>query len=292
MSSSKTIRLQNTGLTNLSLHLYQLRPAAHGAMKKGPTLTPILIAAGRYYDVCSELGCSFEDAQKICDRSPEVRAFENSGRLARIIFPPPMPVGQPAEMFALPPAVVVSGVDVSKDVISVEVTPPPAPAPAPEPVLTPEAVDAEHAFLVRAATGEPPAPAPTPDPEPEPELKYDVFLSGIGSDQISVVRELRNALGLSLTEAKALLDAAPRAVFTGPKDAADALAATLAAHGASVEVVLEGMTPTAPARAVRRGEPSMDWAEDELRFYAEAHGIDISKAKSKTAILRAIRSAK
>jgi len=210
MSSSKTIRLQNTGLTNLSLHLYQLRPAAHGAMKKGPTLTPILIAAGRYYDVCSELGCSFEDAQKICDRSPEVRAFESSGRLARIIFPPPMPVGQAAEVFALPPQVVISGVEVT----------PPAPAPAPEPSPAP-ALEAEHTFLARAAA------APELEPAPAPELE-------------------------------------PLPLPPEPE----------------------------PARTVRRGEPSMDWAEDELRFYAETHGIDLSKAKSKTSILRTIRSAK
>lgn len=42
------------------------------------------------------------------------------------------------------------------------------------------------------------------------------------------------------------------------------------------------------ARVVR--EPSMDWSEDELREYAAARGIDVERAKSKTAVLRTIRN--
>lgn len=52
----------------------------------------------------------------------------------------------------------------------------------------------------------------------------------------------------------------------------------------------------APAAAVPddapAGDPSMDWSEADLRAYAAAKGIDVTRAKSKTAVLRAIRSAK
>jgi hypothetical protein len=46
--------------------------------------------------------------------------------------------------------------------------------------------------------------------------------------------------------------------------------------------------PAKPAMVVPE-EPSMAWTEAKLREYAEAHDIDVKKAKSKTAVLRAIR---
>lgn len=57
------------------------------------------------------------------------------------------------------------------------------------------------------------------------------------------------------------------------------------------ELATEDPTPI-PGPATRKGEPNMDWAEDELRFYAMSKNIDISKAKSKTQILRSIKGAK
>jgi hypothetical protein len=45
----------------------------------------------------------------------------------------------------------------------------------------------------------------------------------------------------------------------------------------------------APPEVVVPEEPSMSWTEARLREYAETHNIDVKKAKSKTAVLRAIR---
>jgi hypothetical protein len=168
-------------------------------MRRGPTLTPILIGGGQYYDVCAMLGVSYEEAEDICRRSPEVQAFKRSRYLDVISFPPaaaapapvvvpPTPTPEPAAAVSTPTpvtptAVVVSGVDVTSEVISTAVTLPEA-----EPALAAPVAD------------EVPVPAP---------------------------------------------------------------------------------------RVVR--EPSMDWSEADLREYARTRGIDVSKAKSKTAVLKAIR---
>ena len=191
MSSPKTIRLQNTSASaNLSLYLHQLKPSALGSMKKGPMLTPILIKAGAYYDVCAELKVSFDEAQSICTRSPDIQNQSRRNRLLKIEWPPP-PAPAPV---AAPPASAPASAPESVDVDE------------PAPVAVPEAPVAET------------APAAAPEAVPMPE------------------------------------------------------AAETSLH--------------------RFGEPSMDWSEDELRFYAEAKNIDVSKTKSKTGLLRAIRGAK
>ncbi|APU88867.1 hypothetical protein Rctr197k_037 [Virus Rctr197k] len=200
MSSSRTIRLQNLSPSaNVSLMLHELVPAARGSMKRGPTLTPILIRPGQYYDVCTGLNVSYEAATDICRRSPDVQRLKHMSRIAEIVHPP-LPVAVlPVEEAPPPPAL----------------APEPAPALAPEPELPPA-----------------PAPAPAPDTEPSP-----------------------------------------------PDD--------------SPTPVPEPETPdevTEPA--FPGGEPSMDWGEAQLRSYAEAHGVDVSRARSKTAVLRSIRSEK
>lgn len=213
MSSSKTIRLQNLlPNANLSLYLHQPVAASRGSLRRGPTFTPILIRAGQYFDVCAQLRVSFEEAQMICARSPEVQQLKRTARLLEMVYPPEA---------------------------TTVVPPPAAPAPEPAPVAAP--VHAEVAPASASAKAK--LPAPTPPAAPPP--------------------------------------VAPPPVETAP--------------AAPVEV-LEAPTPVpepeTPEAGRRLGEPSMDWAEDELRFYAASKGIDLSRARSKTAILRTIRSAK
>jgi hypothetical protein len=132
----------------------------------------------------------------------------------------------------------------------------------------------------------------------------DVWLVEIGPDPIAVLREVREQAQLELAAAKQLMDQVPALLFAGQsEEAARALERRFIAIGARVEFkdavpapemrqVLDTDPTPIPAPAVRKGEPSMDWAEDELRFYAMTKNIDVSKAKSKTQLLRAIRGIK
>ena len=173
--SAKTIRLQNRSMTNVSLNLHQLRAPASPGLRRALLMTPILIPSGQYYDVCAQLGCSLDEAQRIVESSPEVKGFVAGGRIIVMPFPP-------------------------------------EPEVAPEPVV---------------------APPPPPPPPPTEE---------------AALEELQ------------VLDA----------------------------VEEETPIPALPLDATAE-EPSMDWSEDQLRAYAKKHNIDVSKAKSKSAVLRFIR---
>lgn len=201
MSSHKTIRLQNKTGNNLSLHLHQMQPRAAGSMRRGPMLTSILIGQGQYYDVCAQLGVDYDEAHRICQRSPEVQAFKHSNYLAEIHWPP-HPGAPPVEQ--LTPVVEAVAPPVEEE------------TPAPLVELT-EVLD--------------------PDPTP--------------------------AVGMPEPEMRQVQD---------------------------TEVEAEAPAEAPAPRMVR--EPSMDWSEEELRDYAAKRGIDLSKAKSKTAVIRAIREKK
>jgi hypothetical protein len=199
-TTPRTVRLLNATGSNLSLYLTQLRYPARGSLKRGPLLTPILIQQGRYYDVCAELGVTFEEAELIARRSPEVQRLKTRGLLVLEYPPPPAPPPAPAPEPAAAPS------------------PPPEAAPAPEPEPEPEPSPA------------PPPPAPEPSPPPSPQ---------------------------------------------GPPENVDL------PPPAEEPVLLLGDA---------RKEPSMEWSEDELRAWAHKHGVDVSRAKSKTAVLKAIRT--
>jgi len=69
----------------------------------------------------------------------------------------------------------------------------------------------------------------------EEKTEFDVVLEAAGDKKIQVIKAVREATGLGLKEAKALVDGAPAAVKEGlPKDEADALKAKLEESGASV----------------------------------------------------------
>src|SRR5580704_10900261 len=80
------------------------------------------------------------------------------------------------------------------------------------------------------AAGGPAAPAA------EEKTEFDVILTGDGGKKINVIKEVRAITGLGLTEAKTLVESAPKAVKEGvSKDEAAKIKAQLEAAGATVE---------------------------------------------------------
>ena len=74
-------------------------------------------------------------------------------------------------------------------------------------------------------------------PAAEEKTEFDVILTGDGGKKINVIKEVRAITGLGLTEAKTLVESAPKAVKEGVnKDEAAKLKAQLEAAGATVEV--------------------------------------------------------
>ena len=66
---------------------------------------------------------------------------------------------------------------------------------------------------------------------------FDVILTGDGGNKIAVIKEVRAITGLGLTEAKAAVEAAPKAIKEGvSKDEAQKVKAQLEAAGATVEL--------------------------------------------------------
>ncbi len=71
----------------------------------------------------------------------------------------------------------------------------------------------------------------------EEKSEFDVVLTAAGAQKIAVIKAVREATGLGLAEAKALVDGAPKAVKEGvSKDDAEALKAKLEEAGATVEL--------------------------------------------------------
>ena len=71
----------------------------------------------------------------------------------------------------------------------------------------------------------------------EEQTEFDVILNGDGGNKIAVIKEVRAITGLGLTEAKALVEAAPKAIKEGVnKDEAAKIKAQLEGAGAQVEV--------------------------------------------------------
>ena len=71
----------------------------------------------------------------------------------------------------------------------------------------------------------------------EEKSEFDVVLAEIGSNKISVIKEVRTITGLGLKEAKDLVEGAPKEVKSGVnKKDAEELKAKLEAAGAKVEL--------------------------------------------------------
>lgn len=73
--------------------------------------------------------------------------------------------------------------------------------------------------------------------EEEEKTEFDVVLKAAGGNKIAVIKAVREATGLGLVEAKAIVDGAPKTVKEAlSKDAAEELAKKLTELGAEVEV--------------------------------------------------------
>jgi large subunit ribosomal protein L7/L12 len=88
-----------------------------------------------------------------------------------------------------------------------------------------------------AAVAAPAAGGGAAAPAAEEQTEFDVILTGDGGKKINVIKEIRVITGLGLTEAKTLVESAPKAVKEGVnKEEATKLKAQLEAAGATVEV--------------------------------------------------------
>jgi len=69
------------------------------------------------------------------------------------------------------------------------------------------------------------------------KTSFDVILKAAGPNKLNVVKLVKDLTGLPLTEAKAVVDSAPKAIKEGvPKDEAEALKTKLTEAGAEVEI--------------------------------------------------------
>jgi large subunit ribosomal protein L7/L12 len=92
-------------------------------------------------------------------------------------------------------------------------------------------VSAAAAVAVAAPAGGAAAPAA------EEQTEFDVILTGDGGNKIAVIKEVRAITNLGLTEAKALVEAAPKAVKEGVSKAeAEEIKAKITAAGGTVDL--------------------------------------------------------
>ena len=71
----------------------------------------------------------------------------------------------------------------------------------------------------------------------EEQTEFDVILTGDGGKKIQVIKEVRAITGLGLTEAKALVEGAPKALKEGVNKAeAEEVKAKIEAAGGTVEL--------------------------------------------------------
>lgn len=95
----------------------------------------------------------------------------------------------------------------------------------------------EEKFGVSAAAVAVAGPAAAAGEAAAEQSEFDVILSTIGDNKVSVIKAVRAITGLGLKEAKDLVDAAPKAVKEGVSKAdADAVAKQLIEAGATAEV--------------------------------------------------------
>ena len=94
----------------------------------------------------------------------------------------------------------------------------------------------EEEFGVSAAAMAAPAAAAAA-PAAEEKTEFDVVLAEIGAEKIKVIKVVREITGLGLAEAKAAVEAAPKAIKEGvSKDEAEELKKKLEEVGAKVEL--------------------------------------------------------
>ena len=95
----------------------------------------------------------------------------------------------------------------------------------------------EEEFGVSAAAMAAPAAGAAAAAPVGEKTEFDVVLAEIGSEKIKVIKVVREATGLGLAEAKAMVEAAPKAIKEGiSKEDAEELKKKLEDVGAKVEL--------------------------------------------------------
>ena len=95
----------------------------------------------------------------------------------------------------------------------------------------------EEEFGVSAAAPVAAAGAVAAAPVEEEKTEFDVVLKEVGPNKVQVIKTVKDATGLGLVEAKAVVDGAPKTVKEAmPKDAAEALVAKFKEVGATAEL--------------------------------------------------------
>ena len=95
----------------------------------------------------------------------------------------------------------------------------------------------EEEFGVSAAAPVAAAGAVAAAPAEEEKTEFDVVLKEVGPNKVQVIKVVKDATGLGLVEAKAVVDGAPKTVKEAmPKDAAEALVAKFKEVGATAEL--------------------------------------------------------
>lgn len=91
--------------------------------------------------------------------------------------------------------------------------------------------------VTAAAAAAPVAAAAGGGEAAEEKTDFDVVLTAVGGNKISVIKEVRSITGLGLKEAKDLVEGAPKAVKEGAKkDEAEEIKKKLEEAGATVEL--------------------------------------------------------
>ncbi len=95
----------------------------------------------------------------------------------------------------------------------------------------------EEEFGVSAAAPVAAAGAVAAAPAEEEKTEFDVVLKEVGPNKVQVIKVVKDATGLGLVDAKAVVDGAPKTVKEAlPKDAAEALVAKFKEVGATAEL--------------------------------------------------------
>ena len=100
-----------------------------------------------------------------------------------------------------------------------------------------KALEQEFGVSAAAAVVAGPAAGAADAPAAEEKTEFTVMLQEVGANKIAVIKAVREATGLGLMEAKALVEAAPKAVKENiPQEEAKKLEEALKAAGAVVEL--------------------------------------------------------
>lgn len=100
-----------------------------------------------------------------------------------------------------------------------------------------KAIEAEFGVSAAAMAVAAPAAGGAATPAAEEKTEFDVVLKSFGAAKLGVIKVVREITGLGLADAKALVEAAPKAIKEGiTKEAADEIAKKLTEAGAEVEI--------------------------------------------------------